>query len=93
MDENQTDLLSTVYFWIYPHMKSEARTPCFHGILGKCARRGAMALSRELINPCPTEFILRNIKLYLHFVLFLNVEMVQVVEILPCEWEGHANLI
>ena len=30
-------------------------------------------------------FFWENMKMYLHFVSFLNIEMVQVIEIIPCE--------
>ena len=38
-----------------------------------------------LFNSCRTEFIFRNMKIYLHFLLFLNTEMAQIFEILPME--------
>ena len=34
-----------------------------------------------MVNPCGAEFILRNN--FLHFLSFLNTEMVQVIEIFP----------
>ena len=32
------------------------------------------------LSPCPVEFILRNMKIYLHFLQFLNTEMAQVAK-------------
>ena len=37
-----------------------------------------------MVNLCGAKFILRNVKQKLHFLLFLNTKMAQVVEILPC---------
>ena len=36
-------------------------------------------------NPCGTEFISENLKIHLHFLLFLTIAMVQFVEFVPKE--------
>ena len=43
------------------------------------------------INPCHTEFILQNLKLYFHSPSFINNEMVQRVYIFPCgkQWSCY----
>ena len=41
-----------------------------------------------LFNSCHDEFLIENIKMYLYFLLFLNAEVTQVVEIIPGERQG-----
>ena len=42
----------------------------------------------SLFNPCNAKFISGNIKVYLHFLSFLDTKMAQVTEILPCVRQG-----
>ena len=42
----------------------------------------------QWVNHCHAELCLENMKLYLHFVSLLNIEMAQVIEIFPCERQG-----
>ena len=44
--------------------------------------------TQKLINPCHAKFIFGNIKIFLHFLQFLNTEMMQAVGIFPRGREG-----
>ena len=49
------------------------------------------------INPTRAEFILENVKIYLYmyFLSFVNIEVAQAVEILPCgrQWLSYLTYI